>query len=528
MKKTIICFVCILIMPLIGQAHVIKGKIAGLPDGTAVYLMTHPDNLLEKKWSLSWQVDSAIVENGCFMFSVPDKPCGRLWLLRAGNRCLRYYYNKNENISFEGRAALFGLVGERVEGGSERALLEDIFEILDQGNLTPIKRRIGTEWLKRHAFEDAGLFATAYFYLVQKTLRQSDVQEVLAAVPAGKHDNPYCQMLMASCNAEVEVAASGFFIDGYVVGMSDGVAELVLPKTGTLSSPRIADTAVIKDGYFSFQGQIPFPQYCNVGIRGTSYPVGFYLENSLLELNIVVHSGCRMQDGENVEMKSLSGKVYGSRSEAEAQQLAVLGNERDIEEWIRTHAASMPTLVQLATEWSQYYSPDLVEQWLGMMDKSFVDTPAYEEAVRQIAKHRELAVGTVAPDFSLPSNSGKIVSLKDFRGKYVLLDFWASWCSPCRGEIPHLKKLWETFHGKGLEIISITIDRKESDWYKALADEQMPWIQLSAKGTNVSRKYNIQSIPHLLLLDPQGKIVGINLRRGQLETTLRYFLHLSD
>lgn len=524
MKRYIISLVCVLMLSLMGQAHTIRGKVAGLPDGTVVYLMTHPDDRLEKKWSLSRRVDSAVVKDGCFMFSVPDESCGRLWLLRAGNSCLRYYFNKNEDITMEGKATLFGLVGERIEGGSERALLEDVFGILDRNDLTPIERRIGVEWLKRHAFEDVGLFATAYFYLLRNVLSVSDVREIVDRVPEGKQTVPYYQMLREVCEQRTEKPVDGFVIKGYVAGVSEGVAELVLPREGSLSAPRVADTAVIKNGYFSFRGRVPFPQYCNVGIRGTSYPVGFYLENSPLELNIVVHISSRVRNGVSEVVKSLSGEVYGSRSESDVRQLAVLGNERDIEAWVNAHPASMPTLVQLATEWSQYYSPDLIERWLGMMDKSLVGTPAYEEAERQIAKHRALTEGAAAPEFSLPSDKGGRVALKSLRGKYVLLDFWASWCGPCRSEIPRLKKLWEVYHAKGLEIVSITIDNKEADWRRALAEEQMPWTQLNAHGSPVARQYNVQGIPHLVLIDPEGKIVAINLMRERLANKLRELL----
>ena len=155
------------------------------------------------------------------------------------------------------------------------------------------------------------------------------------------------------------------------------------------------------------------------------------------------------------------------------------------------------------------------------MDVSFSDTLAYKEVQLQIAKHRELAVGAEAPNFTLLSDKGKEVVLSDFRGKYVLLDFWASWCGPCRMEIPNLKKLWQKYHAKGLEIVSITLDAKDGDWRKALADEQMPWTQLTAKGTNVSKQYNVKGIPHILLLDPEGKIVGINLRGEELEEALQ-------
>ena len=523
--KFIIYLFCFTAFACSSNRHTIKGKVTGLQEGDTVYLLTHPDNRLEHKWSLREEVGRAIVKDGAFSLEVPDASCGRLWLLRTRNCCLAYYFNKNEDISFEGRAQLFGLSGGKITGGRERVLSEDIFTLLDVESLTPIERKKGVAWLKRHAAEDIGLFATAYFYMQKKVLTDADVREILTSVPVTHHSLPYYRLVVTACAEHAAtqdtITTDGYVIQGYVAGLLNGVAELVLPKKGTLSVPEIIDTAVIENGYFTFCGKVDYPQYCNIGIRGTSYPYGFYIENSPLEVNITVNVNRYLRKGKRETSTSLSGQVYGSRSEQEAHLVAALNSEEAIGEWVAAHPSGMPTLVQLATTWSQYHSPDLLEKWLGMMSKDLAFTPAYREAQRQIAKHRELAVGALAPDFTIPSDKGKKVSLADYRGKYVLLDFWASWCGPCRAEIPHLKKVWDTYHPKGLEIISITTDRKDADWRRALADEQMPWTQLTANGTDLSRRYNIQGIPHIVLIDPAGKLVGINLRREKLEQKLQ-------
>lgn len=517
---------CTLFFSLNVNAHTIKGKITGLKDGTTIYLLTHPDDKIEHKWVLSHKVDSTIVKNGTFEFNVPDSPYGRLWLLRSDKNYLKYYFNKDENITFEGWATLFGLFQENITGGHVRILLEDIFNILNDNMLNPFGRRTGVEWLKRHASEDIGLFATAYFYLVEQVLKDRDIREILETIPADKQNLPYYRQIHDTYQKNITQTKpnEGFTINGYVEGLTEGIAELVLAKQGTLGTPEIIDSAVIKDGHFTFCGQVPYPQYCNVGIRGTSFPVGFYLENSPIELNIRISQSNRTQNGKDISMKSLQGQIYGSHAEEESQYILFLSEQQDIENWIASHPSNIPTLMRLSSKWARTFSPDVVEKWLNMMDKNLSEHVAYKDVVKQIAKRRELVINAPAPDFVLPSEKGEKTALKDFRGKYVLLDFWASWCGPCRGEIPNLKKAWDNYHPKGLEIISITIDKNEQDWRKALKEEQMPWTQLNGRGSEVADQYNVRGIPHILLIDPKGKIVGINLRGEKLEKKLQELL----
>lgn len=150
------------------------------------------------------------------------------------------------------------------------------------------------------------------------------------------------------------------------------------------------------------------------------------------------------------------------------------------------------------------------------------------EAKKTIDKLRAVTIGYMAPDFTLPdSSTKKKYSLSSFRGKYVLVDFWASWCGPCKGEIPYMKTAYERFHAKGFEILSVSLDEKRDAWLNALKQFNMPWYQVSdSKGFRsvVNDLYPIPSIPKTLLLDKEGKIIATDLRGDALDRKLEELL----
>ena len=137
----------------------------------------------------------------------------------------------------------------------------------------------------------------------------------------------------------------------------------------------------------------------------------------------------------------------------------------------------------------------------------------------KIARLKAVNIGAQAPDFTLPTVDGGEFHLSDLRGKVVLLDFWASWCGPCRGELPNVKKIYEKHHADGLEVVGISLDNNRDKWIKAIEEEQLPWIQVSslkAFDCAVAKQYSVQAIPRMFILDRDGKIIDLDLRGEKL------------
>ncbi|MNK14972.1 Thiol-disulfide oxidoreductase ResA [compost metagenome] len=138
------------------------------------------------------------------------------------------------------------------------------------------------------------------------------------------------------------------------------------------------------------------------------------------------------------------------------------------------------------------------------------------------AQLEKIANGQKAPDFAFPDVNGKKWSPNDFKGKYLIIDFWASWCGPCRQEIPHLKEVYKKYKGQGLEILAVSVDAKEADWKKAMAEEKMTWPQINAKESKpVMASYLFSGIPYLVVIDKEGNIVEKNLRGETLDAKLK-------
>ncbi|MBQ0021170.1 MAG: TlpA family protein disulfide reductase [Bacteroidales bacterium] len=125
-----------------------------------------------------------------------------------------------------------------------------------------------------------------------------------------------------------------------------------------------------------------------------------------------------------------------------------------------------------------------------------------------------LREGRPSPEFNFPDINGKNVSLADLRGKYVYIDCWATWCVPCRGELPHLQKLEETFKGMNIAFVSISCDRDKAKWEKMVKDQNMGGIQLWGNETNeFMEKYRVQSIPRFIFIGPDGRIINPDMTR---------------
>ncbi len=156
------------------------------------------------------------------------------------------------------------------------------------------------------------------------------------------------------------------------------------------------------------------------------------------------------------------------------------------------------------------------------------DNPEFAGTLRrEIDSKKALLIGAVAPDIKLPTPDGDSLSISDLRGQVVLLDFWASWCRPCRMENPRVKAMYERENEKGFTILGLSLDRSQAAWVKAIEDDGLPWYHISDLKqwqSQASRLYKVSSIPHTVLLDREGRIVAKGLRGAALEAKVAELL----
>jgi peroxiredoxin len=199
---------------------------------------------------------------------------------------------------------------------------------------------------------------------------------------------------------------------------------------------------------------------------------------------------------------------------------------RDIKAYINKKPASLSALAALQNlnfdEEFDYYL-----KVVNALDGIANGNDIYDNMASQILNMRKVAVGSMAPEITLPQPNGEVISLSDFRGQYVLIDFWASWCGPCRRENPNVKKVYEKYHSKGFEILGVSLDKAMQPWLNAIGQDGLEWRHVSDLKfwqSSVVPDYQITGIPHTVLVDPNGVIVAKNLRGEALDLKLAQIL----
>lgn len=237
----------------------------------------------------------------------------------------------------------------------------------------------------------------------------------------------------------------------------------------------------------------------------------------------------------NVKKKDQSERFQVARSQNDRASITEIQNEARVMAsevtalkiaFIRDNANSSFSVMLLSELVSKKgITASEANELIGNLSPKVAALGITEDLKKSLAEIKKSDVGGIAPDFSAPSPTGQVVSLQDALGKYTIIDFWASWCRPCRAENPNVVRVYNKYHDKGLNIISVSLDKagQKSRWIKAIADDKMDWHHVSNLKSwqePIAKMYGVRSIPATFLLDEDGKIIGKNLRGAALESKI--------
>lgn len=364
-------------------------------------------------------------------------------------------------------------------------------------------------------------------------------------------------LIMTSCKQQQD----SFTIIGKTTGINDGTT-VVLCRHVTAIPDTVA-TTLLKDGKFEFKGVADKPYLASIKFDDDNRnTMKLILENG----NITVHYDAKIME----KTKANGTRLNIQYTEMQLGQLKIIREEEAFNEKAKIlyekaieneDIETMNSLGQQKNEF-QIKIREYIKDYINENNDDLLrllllyNYSIYNDALSPISKgvayeafnnlstnmkRSELGIGLEsywrkefsllngdkAPEFTAPDTEGKVISLKDNLGKITILDFWASWCAPCRAENPNVVKLYKKYHKKGLNIIGISVDENGEQWKSAIIQDSLPWIQVSnLKGMKdpIAKEYSIKSVPTVYILDENGIIIARDLRGKDLEERISKLL----
>lgn len=339
-------------------------------------------------------------------------------------------------------------------------------------------------------------------------------------------------------------AQTSYTIKGKVPSTNKANIAVMSYPLNDKGGPYKADTTAIQDGEFEFKGTIGRPQLAEMnliitrpagstGHRNQSSEDGdnmknvglFYLDGTI---DITFDSnGMASYNGGGREEKAwqeYEKMVLTKKKALNGASDGIAFYEVLIPDFAKSHPDHYVSvdLMDLFTQGS--IQPKVVEPMYNALSKRMQNTEKVLGWVKKLEQVKLAVSGNqTAPVFTMNDTEGKPISLASYRGGYVLVDFWASWCMPCRAENPNVLAAYEKCKDKNFKVLGVSLDSNKELWLKAIAEDKLPWKQVcdfQADKSKVTQSYNISSIPANVLIDPNGKIVGKDLRGKDLHDRL--------
>jgi len=283
-----------------------------------------------------------------------------------------------------------------------------------------------------------------------------------------------------------------------------------------LSSTIIETQKLDKDGNFTFKMKFKEFEFYILSFEKDKFTVFFPEPGEKTEMII---------DVKDLKNPKITNSVHSNLFYEFSNQLGKTRNEEKRADIIKQMVDKYPNspvcilfMGMISTKTDIAYHKKLVK---GL--KKYDDNQMVKDFIARTNNVKNLSVGNLAPEIELNNPEGNPIKLSSIRGNYVLIDFWASWCRPCRAENPNNVKLYKKYHDKGFEIYAVSLDKSKDAWVKAISDDNLTWIHVSdlkyweSEGAKI---YGVRGIPHTVLLDREGRILATGLRGRDLENKL--------